>query len=62
MKNIMSADNRVGIFPFIIGPSAVDHIRDDKYFSVENATFIGRSPDFDCEDKMSSTDPNYALR
>lgn len=43
VTNLLSVENGVGYFPFVVGPSAVSHTLADKTVEVRNSTFVGRS-------------------
>ncbi|XP_052060298.1 fibrocystin-L-like isoform X3 [Mytilus californianus] len=55
-------ENGVGIFPFVYGPSAVDHIFVDHYMKIENNLVVGQTAAFDCTtDVIDTNDANFKI-
>lgn len=55
-------ENGVGIFPFVYGASAVDHIFVDNYMKIENNLIVGQTAAFDCAtDVIDYNDANYKI-
>ncbi|XP_021354873.1 fibrocystin-L-like isoform X2 [Mizuhopecten yessoensis] len=56
-------DNGIGILPFLIGPSALEHQFDlDQYITIEKCLFVGHSADYDCtKDVVDSTATYYKI-
>ena len=46
--NYLSIDNQLGLFPMVIQPPSASHLYADKWFEVDQSTFVGRSPDYGC--------------
>ncbi|ESO84871.1 hypothetical protein LOTGIDRAFT_131466, partial [Lottia gigantea] len=62
VKGVVAADNQVGIFTFVVGPSAVGHVFGDKMAAIEDTLVIGHTPSFDCAvDRLDPTDANVEL-
>lgn len=52
-------DNFVGVFSMVYDPSAVSHIKSDKWYTVRNSLVVGRSIEFDCIKDIRPNDTNY---
>ncbi|KAI8520672.1 Fibrocystin-L [Branchiostoma belcheri] len=52
------ADSRLGLFHFVIGPSALTHQVKDNWVHLEDSTFIGKSEGFDCDRDFPQLNPN----
>ena len=62
ISHVMLADNTIGIYPIVVEPSAVEHLREDKYVKIQHSTFIGRSTSYDCNDKIDTEAKQYKFR
>ncbi|XP_048254422.1 fibrocystin-L-like isoform X3 [Haliotis rufescens] len=61
-KFIISIENGIGIFPMVVGPSALSHQTSDKFVEVTNSMFVGQTSSFDCDvHKFDSSDDNFKL-
>ena len=57
IRDVISVDNTVGIFPNVWGPHALSHVAADKFVTVKNTLIMGTSPSYNC-----SRDMPYAKR
>ncbi|CAL1525942.1 unnamed protein product [Lymnaea stagnalis] len=61
-KNNVLVENGVGIFPMLVGPSAVKHAYTDKYVEITGNIFIGKTAAFSEKlDVVDKTDDNIVL-
>lgn len=62
LKNSVIAENGLGVFTFVIGPSATGHSYADKSATIDDNVFIGKTSSFsESDDVMDSNDLNIAL-
>ncbi|XP_065139309.1 fibrocystin-L-like [Paramisgurnus dabryanus] len=61
ISNVTLVDNGMGIMPIIYSPPSVSHEYDDKTIHVEESLIVGSSPDFNCLDKLATTETYVAL-
>lgn len=60
--NILSIDNRNGLFPIVIEPDSVQHLYADKFVQVQGSTFVGQTDSVECDiDVAPENDDNYKL-
>ncbi|XP_056378584.1 fibrocystin-L-like [Hyla sarda] len=61
ISNVFLADNGMGIFTIIYTPPSVTHQTSNKTVQISRSLLVGSSPDFDCSDVLTKTDPNVML-
>ncbi|XP_073714826.1 fibrocystin-L [Misgurnus anguillicaudatus] len=61
ISNVTLVDNGMGIMPIIYSPPSVSHEYDDKTVYVQESLIVGSSPDFNCLDKLATTETYVAL-
>nr|XP_055075552.1 fibrocystin-L-like [Misgurnus anguillicaudatus] len=61
ISNVILVDNGMGIMPIIYSPPSVSHAYTNKTISVQDALIVGSSPDFNCLDKLATTETYVAL-
>ncbi|XP_033119893.1 fibrocystin-L-like [Anneissia japonica] len=50
VSEVILADNKIGILPYIYRPPAISHDVSEKSFTIEDSFIIGTSPFFDCDE------------
>ncbi|XP_048254094.1 fibrocystin-L-like [Haliotis rufescens] len=61
-ESLVSVENGVGVFPFVVGPGSVAHQTSDKYVTVRDSFFVGKTSAFDCtSDVVDQSDVNIQL-
>ncbi|KAM3928399.1 fibrocystin-L-like [Leptodactylus fuscus] len=61
ISDVFLADNGMGIFTIIYTPPSVSHLISNKTVQISNSLLVGSSPDFDCTDVLTDSDPNILL-
>ncbi|XP_069813288.1 fibrocystin-L-like isoform X2 [Dendropsophus ebraccatus] len=61
ISDVFLADNGMGILTIIYKPPSVTHQISNKTVQISNSVLVGSSPDFDCRDVLTDTDPNIRL-
>ncbi|XP_056378576.1 fibrocystin-L-like isoform X2 [Hyla sarda] len=61
ISDVFLADNGMGIFTIIYTPPSVTHQTSDKTVQISKSVMVGSSPDIDCSDALTDSDPNVKL-
>ncbi|KAM5157489.1 fibrocystin-L [Mantella aurantiaca] len=61
ISEVILADNGQGILPIIYTPPSTSHEISNKTVQISTSLLVGSSPNFDCTDKLTDSDPNVRL-
>ncbi|XP_068094025.1 fibrocystin-L-like [Hyperolius riggenbachi] len=60
ISDVILAENGMGILPIVYTPTAASHGISNKTVQISNSLIVGSTPNFDCSDVLTSSDPNIA--
>ncbi|XP_040210574.1 fibrocystin-L-like [Rana temporaria] len=61
ISDVILADNGMGILSIVYTPPSVSHVISNKTVQITNSLLVGSSPNFDCTDILTDSDPNIKL-
>ncbi|XP_077349351.1 fibrocystin-L [Lithobates pipiens] len=61
ISDVILADNGMGILSIVYTPPSVSHVISNKTVQITNSLLIGSSPNIDCTDILTDSDPNIKL-
>ncbi|XP_065144791.1 fibrocystin-L-like [Paramisgurnus dabryanus] len=61
ISNVTLVDNGMGIMPIIYSPPSISHEYAEKSVHVQESLIVGSSPDFNCLDKLATSETYVAL-